>query len=59
MTAEEGQLTDETFMKALCKDVEGVRSGVVQSMTDAMRPALKDRPWGPRHKVRDKHGKAF
>jgi hypothetical protein len=56
---EEAELSDAAFLKSLRQDVDGVREGLVTSITDAMPPALKDRPWGRRHKRRDRHGKAF
>ena len=56
---ENEQLSDEDFFRQLRADVEGVREGLVPSIADLMRPALKDRPWSPRRKRRDRHGKAF
>ena len=56
---EDEQLTDEAFLKALRADVQSVREGTIPSITDAVRPSPKDRPWGRRHKVRDKHGKVY
>ena len=52
-------MSDADFLRQLRADVEGVREGLVPSMTDAMRPALKDRPWSPRRKRRDRYGRAF
>jgi hypothetical protein len=40
-------------------DIEDVRAGVVRSMTDAMRPALQQRPWSKRHKPRDRYGRVI
>jgi len=56
---ENEQLSDGDFFRQLRADVEGVREGLVPSIADLMRPALKDRPWSPRRKRRDRHGKAF
>jgi hypothetical protein len=53
------ELSDADFVKALRRDVAGVREGVVPSINAAQRPSPKDRPWGRRHKRRDRHGKAF
>jgi len=52
-------MSDADFLRQLRADVEGVREGLVPSMTDAMRPVIKDRPWGRRHKRRDHYGRAF
>jgi hypothetical protein len=59
--AEEGeeQLSDDEFLRQLRADVEGVREGLVPSITSAMRPAIQQRPWSKRRKKRDRHGKAF
>src|SRR5215467_4485612 len=43
-------MSDADFYRQLRQDVAGVREGSVPSITDAMRPTIKDRPWGPRHK---------
>jgi hypothetical protein len=56
---DEEPVSDADFLRSLQADVDGVREGTVQSMTDAMRAPLKDRPWGRRHKIRDKHGRAY
>ena len=55
--AAEAELSDAAFYQSLRQDITGCREGSVPSITDAMRPALKDRPWGPRHKRRDRYGK--
>lgn len=52
-------MPDADFLRQLRADLEGVREGLVPSMADAMRPALKDRPWSPKHKRRDRYGRAF
>jgi hypothetical protein len=56
---EEAELSDAAFLKSLRQDVEGVREGLIPSIVAAQRPSPKDRPWGQRHKRRDRHGKAF
>jgi hypothetical protein len=57
--AEEPTLSDAEFLRGLRADMEGVRDGTVQSIADATRPPIKQRPWGRRHKIRDKHGRAY
>src|SRR5262249_38507483 len=52
-------MSDADFYQQLRQDIAGVKEGSVPSVVDAMRPPLKDRPWGKRHKRRDKHGQAF
>ena len=52
-------MSDADLYRQLRQDVTSVREGSVRSITDAMCPALKDRPWSPRRKRRDRHGKAF
>jgi len=56
---EDAELSDADFYRQMRADIEGVRAGMVPSMTDAMRPPIQDRPWSPRRKRRDRHGKAF
>jgi len=56
---EEAALSDAEFYKQLRRDVEDVSAGLVRSITDAMRPALKNRPWSKRHKIRDRRGVAY
>jgi hypothetical protein len=57
--ADEDELTDDDFLRQLRTDVEGVRDGTVKSIVGAMRPPLKDRPWGRRHKRRDRNGRVI
>ena len=57
--AEEEQLTDKQFFRQLRSDVDGVRAGLVPSITDAMRPAIKQRPWAKRRKKRDRYGRVI
>ena len=56
---EEAELSDADYYQSLRRDVIGCREGSIPSITDAMRPRLQDRPWSKRHKIRDRHGKAF
>ena len=56
---EDAELSDADFYRQLRRDVAGCREGCVPSITDAMRPALKDRPWSPKRKRRDRYGRAF
>jgi hypothetical protein len=56
---EDVELSDADFLRELRADVEGVRAGLMPSITDAMRPALKDSPWGPWHKRRGKRGEVL
>jgi hypothetical protein len=56
---EDAELSDGDFLRGLRADVEGVREGIVPSITDAIRPSPQDRPWGRRHKRRDRDGRAF
>jgi hypothetical protein len=51
---EEPELSDADFLCQLRADVAGVREGLVPSIAEAMRPALKNRPWSKRHKRRDR-----
>ena len=55
----DAELSDADFLRELRAGVEGVRAGEVPSITDAIRPSPQDRPWGRRHKRRDRYGRAF
>ena len=52
-------MSDEDFYRQLRQDVAGVREGSVPSITDAVRPTIKDRPWSPWRKRSDRHGRDF
>jgi len=56
---EDAEPSDAEFYRQMRADIEGVRAGVVRSMTDAMRPALQQRPWSKRHKRRDRYGRVI
>jgi len=53
---EEAELSDVEFYQSLRRDVVGCREGSVPSITDAMRPPLKDRPWSKKRYPRDRYG---
>jgi len=55
----EAELSDAEFCRKMCADVEGVREGLVPSIAGAMRPVLKDQPWSPKRKRRNRYRKAF
>jgi hypothetical protein len=52
-------MSDADFYRQARADIEGVREGLIPSIVAAQRQSPKDRPWGKRHKRRDRHGKAF
>jgi len=52
-------MSDADFYQSLRQDISGVREGNILSIVAAQRPSPKDRPWGRRHKRRDRNGKAF
>ena len=58
-TVDKEQLTDEQFLKALHANVDGVRAGLVPAGREDAHPTPKDRPWGRRHKRRDRYGRVI
>jgi len=52
-------MSDADFYRQSRAEIEGVRGGLTPSMTEAMHQPLQQRPWSPRRKRRDRHGKAF
>jgi len=54
---EPAELSDTDFYRQLRQDVDGVAAGGVEPGHKA--PAPKDRPWGKRHKRRDRYGRVI
>jgi len=52
-------MSDADFYRQARADIAGVREGLIPSIVATQRQSPKDRPWGKRHKRRDRHGKAF
>ena len=50
-------MSDGEFYKSLRRDIDAVAAGELAGFRE--KPKLKDRPWGRRHKRRDRHGNAF
>jgi hypothetical protein len=56
LNEEPAAMSDADFASSLRGSVAGVRSGLVPSITSAMRPSPQDRPHSKRWRPRDKRG---